>query len=118
MNSDNNSIIHVTEQSDIDNNKSMAALAYIFFFIPLLVAKESKYAMYHANQGLVLFLTALAVNIVGAILPIIGWLLIIPIGLLGILVLAVIGIVHAVNGRMEPLPLIGKIKLIQRPLHK
>ena len=60
-------------------NKVMAILAYIIFFIPLLAAKESKFAMYHANQGLVLFLLAVAVSIVGTIIPL-GWFLILPIG--------------------------------------
>jgi len=58
---------------DIENNKVMALLAYIIFLVPLLAAKESKFAMFHTNQGLVLFLAAIAVNIVGGIVPIIGW---------------------------------------------
>ena len=39
------------EQADIDNNKTMAGLAYIIFFLPLLVCPQSKYARFHANQG-------------------------------------------------------------------
>ncbi len=44
------------DPEDVEKNKAMAILAYIIFFIPLLAAKESKFAMYHANQGLNLFL--------------------------------------------------------------
>ncbi len=42
----------------------MAVLAYIIFLIPLLAAKDSKFARYHTNQGLVLFLAALAFSVI------------------------------------------------------
>lgn len=98
---------------DVHNNKLMGALAYLLFFVPLLVAKESKFAMFHANQGLVLFLAAVAVNFVGSIIPILGWFLILPIGNLLIMVLAVIGILNAVNGQMKQLPMIGKVNILK-----
>jgi uncharacterized membrane protein len=63
---------------DINENKTMAILAYILFFVPLLAARESKFAMYHANQGLVLFLAAMAVNLIGSLIPVIGWFFIVP----------------------------------------
>lgn len=98
---------------DIENNKTMGILAYILFFLPMLAAPQSKFAMYHANQGLVLFLTAMAVNLVGSIIPI-GWFVIIPLGNLAIIVLAVLGIINAYNGEAKPLPLIGGINLSKR----
>ncbi len=100
------------DKEDIEKNKAMAILAYIIFLIPLLAAKESKFAMYHTNQGLVLFLAAMAVNIVGGIIPLIGWFIVLPIGNLLVLVLAILGIVNAAKGEAKPLPLIGGIKLI------
>ncbi|WP_318936994.1 DUF4870 domain-containing protein [Oceanobacillus halotolerans] len=101
------------EKSDVDQNKGMAILAYIIFFIPLLAAKESPFAMYHANQGLTLFLCGVSVYIVGTIIPIIGWLFILPLGSIGLLILAIMGIINAANGHEKPLPLIGKIQLIK-----
>lgn len=101
------------EQGDAEKNKGVAILAYIIFFIPLLAAKESKFAMYHANQGLVLFLAAVALNIVGGMIPFIGWFLILPIGNLLILVLAIIGIMNAAKGLMKPLPIIGGINILK-----
>ena len=101
------------DPADVEKNKVMGILAYIFFFIPLLAAKESKFAMYHANQGLILFLAAIIINIVGGIIPIVGWLIIIPLGNLVVLIWAILGIVKAVGGKMEPLPLIGKFNLIK-----
>ena len=47
------------DAADIEKNKLMAVLAYIIFLIPLLAAKDSPFAKYHTNQGLVLFLAAI-----------------------------------------------------------
>lgn len=101
------------EQSDIEQNKAMAILAYIIFFIPLLAAKDSKFAMFHGNQGLTLFLAAMIINVVGTIIPILGWLLILPLGNLLVFILAIIGIVHAAKGQVKELPLIGKYTLLK-----
>lgn len=111
MNGENTNL-QQAEQTDIDNNKAMGILAYIIFFIPLLAAKQSKFAMYHANQGLVLFLTLVAINIVSSIIPIIGWLIIGPLGNLGIFILAIVGILNAAGGKCKPLPLIGGFRII------
>ncbi len=101
------------DAQDIEKNKAMGILAYIIFFIPLLAAKDSKFAMYHANQGLVLFLAGVALNIVGWIIPFIGWMLIIPLGWVFLLVLAIMGIISAAKGEMKPLPVIGGIQIIK-----
>lgn len=102
-----------SDPADVEKNKMMALLSYLIFFIPLLAARESPFAMYHANQGLILFLAALFINVIGTIIPIIGWFIIIPIGNLLVLVYAVIGIINALNGQNKPLPLIGKFQLIK-----
>lgn len=98
---------------DIEKNKVMALLAYIIFFIPLLAAKDSAYARFHANQGLVLLLFWIVISIISSIIPIIGWLIIGPLGALFSFVLVIIGILNAVNGKAKPLPLIGGITLIK-----
>lgn len=108
------------EQSDIENNKVMGILSYIgiLVIIPILAAKESKFARFHANQGLVL---ALIEIIGGAILgvlakiPLLGLIFDIAISLLGLaaLILAIIGIVNVVNGKAKELPIIGKYKILK-----
>ncbi|UVI30689.1 hypothetical protein [Paenibacillus spongiae] len=100
------------DPNDVQTNKVMAVLAYILFFVPLLAAKDSPFAMYHANQGLVLFLAAVGVNIVLSIIPIIGWILL-PFANLAIFVYIIIGIINAANGRMKPLPFIGTVSIIK-----
>ncbi|SDE29481.1 Uncharacterized membrane protein [Paenibacillus sp. UNCCL117] len=92
--------------------KIMAAIGYILFFVPLLAAKDSSFARYHANQGLVLLLTSFAVNIVLGLIPFIGWVLMFPVSVV-ILIFVVIGILNAVNGRTKPLPVIGGITIIK-----
>lgn len=104
---------YTPDPADVEKNKVMAIIAYILFFIPLLAAKESQYAMYHTNQGLTLFLAGIAVSIIGSIIPIIGWFLILPIGSLVVLVIGIIGIINAIKGEAKPLPLIGKFTLLK-----
>ncbi len=101
------------DPADIEANKIMAVLAYIIFFIPLLAAKESPFAKFHANQGLTLFLAAMAVSIVGSIIPILGWFLILPVGCIVIAVLGIIGIINAFGGKAKDLPIIGKFRIIK-----
>ena len=105
------------DPADIQNNKIMAVLAYIgiLFLVPLLAAKDSKFARFHANQGLVLFLTDIIVGIASGILvwiPIIGWLISLVLSI-ALFVFMIIGIVNAAQGQAKELPLIGSIKIVQ-----
>ncbi len=102
----------MTDPNDVQANKTIAALAYIIFFLPLLAAKDSRFAIYHANQGLVLFLTALGTNMVFSYVPFIGWLLL-PLSNLAVVAFAVLGIINATNGLMKPLLLIGSISILK-----
>ena len=48
------------EKADIESNKVYALLSYIgiLFLVPIIAAPKSKFARYHANQGLTLFICA------------------------------------------------------------
>lgn len=104
----------IPDPQDVEKNKAMAILAYIVFFVPLIAARESRFAMFHANQGLVLFLTAVAGYIVCMILSflLIG-LILMPLWMIAMLVLVVIGIINASKGEMKPLPMIGGFTIIK-----
>jgi uncharacterized membrane protein len=105
-----------TRSTSVDNDKLLAASAYILFFVPMLVARESKFAMYHANQGFNLFLLAVAIWVVGMVLTVLTFGLAAPIVMLAnvlVLVLAVLGIVNALNGQQKPLPVIGNYKILK-----
>lgn len=97
---------------DAQDNKGMAIVAYIIFFIPLLAAKESKFARFHANQGLNVLLLSIAAGILGQFIPVIGW-LISSGGSIAAIVFVILGIINAANGEMKELPLIGKINIIK-----
>lgn len=100
------------DDDDVTKNKLMAVLAYIgpLVIIPILLAKDSKFAKFHSNQGLVLFLLAI---ICGALskLKLIGWLF----GLCGtvVVILAIVGIVYALQGRAKELPVVGNWVLLK-----
>ncbi len=111
-----------TTKSSGDNDVLMGVLSYlgILCLIPLLAAKDSEFAQFHAKQGLTLFGLEIVLYVlqffVGfmSIFAGLGFLLILfPILYLGILVLAIIGIVNAVGKKKEPLPIIGGIHLIK-----
>ncbi|TFB14631.1 hypothetical protein E3U55_13460 [Filobacillus milosensis] len=101
------------EQKDAEENKGLGVVSYFIFFIPLLVNKESKFAMYHANQGLILLLTAIIINTIGTVVPIIGWLLVLPLGNLFVFILWILGIINSAKGEMKPLPLVGKFEILK-----
>ena len=104
---------------DVSKNKGLAILSYfgILFIVPLLAAKDSKFAMFHANQGLVLFITeiilAFASGIISAFnIPVIGSLISLAVSVVSV-VLAVLGIVNAAHGEEKELPIIGQYRLIK-----
>lgn len=97
---------------DIEKNKVMAGLAYLIFFLPLIVCPDSKYGRYHANQALLLFIVSVAGSIILSVIPIVG-LFLLPIYSLGIFALFIIGLVNGFGGKAKPLPLIGGFTLIK-----
>jgi len=104
------------DPADAEQNKGMAIIAYILFFIPLLTGDHNKspFVKYHTNQGLTLFLFSAGASIVSSLLMIIiiGFVLMFLVGLAS-LALCIIGILNVVNGKMKPLPVIGKYTILQ-----
>lgn len=111
---------------DINDNKVMGILAYIgiLVLIPIFAAPQSKYARFHANQGLVLFIIELIYGVITTVITsiftmmhlftialIVGSLL----GLVSIvfLVFMILGIVNVVNGTAKTLPIIGNVKILK-----
>lgn len=108
------------DAQDIENNKVMGILAYLSWLvlIPLLAAKNSAFARFHCNQGIVLAIAEIAITVVCNILgliPIIGWLFIVIESIVGLacFILSVIGIINAANGKAKELPFIGKFKILK-----
>ena len=108
---------NASQSADVEKNKMMAIIGYILpflFFIPLVTdAKDSKFAKFHANQQLVLLIGVIAVNVIGTIIPILGWFIILPFGSLALFVLAIIGLINAAKGEMKKMPLIGGFDILK-----
>ncbi len=109
---------------DIEQHKGMSILAYFgpLVLIPILAAKDSPFARYHSNQGLLLCIACIiygiAYSILSGVILAISWRLYFVVSIIGLIgfvfaVLAVIGILNAVNGRAKELPLIGKYRLLK-----
>lgn len=111
--------------------KIIAGVGYlgILFIIPLIMAgqdqykKDASFLKYHANQGLVLLITEIALGIiVGFIIPIFFAMLSPMFFLFSFLSMAVwivglifliLGFMNAMNGEKKPLPVIGGITIIK-----
>lgn len=117
------------EQEDIKTNKMMAALAYLLFFLPLVTepAKTSKFARFHANQGLVFIIFYAVIIIITRILDAIfynafawnTWGLWVVIDLIIWIIYVVMAAFAARNayraykGKWVKIPLIGRINIIK-----
>lgn len=105
---------------DIEKNKVISLLAYLSWLVlvPLFCAKDSDYAKFHCNQGLLLAICEIVTSVVIGILsiiPVIGIVFAILGSLLGILflLLTVFGIINAVSGKAKELPIIGKYRILK-----
>ena len=130
----------MTPEMDIQKNKMMAVICYIYilFLVPMLTGlhKTSAFVKFHLNQGLTLAIGWVGWTVIGIILSSVikvqrsvsfwgiaipyarvtpGWLIVI-IWIIHLLfcVLAVIGIINAINGKFKGLPIVeDKITLIK-----
>lgn len=121
----NDDIIFTTE--DVSKNKAYGVMAYlgILVLVPLLGAKDSLYAKFHANQGLILLIFNILLTAARRILAFA--LKVATFGLMNntiniiattatsaiSLVLVIIGIVNACSGEAKRLPIIGGFDLLK-----
>lgn len=115
----NNSTDHTSEfdLADIRANASLSGACYIafLFFLPLVMRPDSRFARFHANQGLVLFIFSAIIGVLETVvdvIPIVGGILKAVLGLVT-LGLFLFGFVNALNGKAKELPFIGGISLIK-----
>lgn len=102
------------EQNTIDEGKTAAIVSYIFTPIGLLVAYilnntvKNEFANFHIGQSVRLAILGVANWALAWLLP--GFLSLVSTAIsVGILVLMILGIMNAVNGKKAPLPLIGTL---------
>lgn len=109
------------DPQDIQTNKAMGILAYIgpLVFIPMFACKQSKFAQFNSEAGIMLFIAEAVISTLAFIfgfIPYIG----IVFGLifylldLGIAALSIMGIVFSAQGRAKELPIVSQFKFIKR----
>ena len=103
---------------EIEEGKGMAILAWIFWIIPLLAARDKRFAMFHTQQALTLWITIVVIYIAMWILTmlvslisdtltcIISILMFIP--WIVFVVFWIMGLITAIQGKAKELPIIGK----------
>ncbi len=112
------------DPKDIEDNKILALFSYLslLVLIPILAAPNSRYARFHANQGLVLLIIevawAIIQTIITTILFSISWHLAFIASILSIVyvlfvILIILGIINAVTGKAKELPVIGKFRILK-----
>lgn len=111
------------EQEDIEKNKTIAALAYLLFFLPLVVCPDSKFGRFHANQALVMLITSIAGSIVVTVLTFV-FALVLPFLTIVTTLLSIVlsvaifalflyGLIFTLKGEARPLPVIGKFTILK-----
>jgi len=125
------------DAKDIADNKVYAILSYLglLFLVPIFAAPNSKFARFHANQGILAFIVLGGWSVINFILlsileivfpetnvvngsyshgliyalltSVLQLVYIIPV------VLIIIGIVNAAKGRVKELPFIGKFRILK-----
>ena len=106
--------------TDAEQHKVYAMIAYLplLFLIGLLAAPQSRFARFHANQGMILTIAIVLVQLAGRILgglPFVGWILwrASEVLVFGCVVLIVLGMVNAARGESKRLPVIGGHDLLK-----
>lgn len=89
-----------------------SALGYLFFLIPMTMHPESKFALYHANQGMLLFIWMGAGVMAASLVPYAGPLLVLLMIAFG-MACGVRGMVTALRCEAKHMPLIGKFIVIE-----
>lgn len=100
---------------NVDNGKTCAILSYFLVGIIWYFAdenmKKNSFAKYHAIQGLNMLIIGIVLSVVIQILVMVTFGLFAYISLLiwlAWLVLWILGIINAVNGKENPVPVIGQ----------
>ena len=112
------------EKEDIEKNKVMSVLAYIWWLVivTIVAAPNSKFARFHANQGLILAIALTVFSILAGILtgvlgwiPVIGWIVSAVFWLIdaAIFALMLYLIITTAQGKAKELPFIGKFKILK-----
>ena len=95
--------INKNDLASVDGSKILSAMSYFgsLFVVPYIVSKNDDFALFHAKQGMILFLAGLIAQVIGSL-----------IGLRWLVTIAKIffiykGVTSVLKGRKDKLPYIG-----------
>ena len=113
--------------ADISANRAMGIISYLSWvvLVPIFVAKESPYARFHANQGLILAILETALGlvatilgswlgsiwVVGIVFRIAAW--VVRVCMIPVTVYAIIAFVGAIRGKAMEIPFINSIHILK-----
>lgn len=99
------------DPQDIEKNKLLAALSYLWILFVLYWIVDSQFVKFHARQSLVIFIFEIAFFILGIfahdLIPM--WGLVSFVLRLLFLAARIIGFIYAIQGKVEPVPVVGNI---------
>lgn len=104
------------DPADISANKVLAMTPYLFgwagIIIALLAAAQSPYAAFHVKQALKIQIVAALVSIVGALIPVLGW---IAVGIYAVvsLVITIVSFVGVCKGEANEPMLIRNLNFLK-----
>ena len=100
-------------QDDVRRNRWVSMLAYLplLFLIPLLTRKESPFAQFHTNQGILLLVFQLVALMV-RLIPYIGKFAC-AVLLAVSAAMCIYGIINAARGKAKELPFVGKYRVLK-----
>jgi len=93
-------------KKSIEEGKFFAAISYIAFLcvVTLLLKRENKFALYHAKQGLIIFVAEATILMIAGF-PFVGQIVYI-VGSSLALGVSVYGILYAIQGKKVKIPLV------------
>lgn len=101
-------------RDDVRRSRWISALCYLppLFLIPLLARRESAFARFHVNQGILLLIFQL-VALLLRLIPYIGK-FVCAVLLVIAFCMSIYGIVNAVRGRAKELPFVGRYRVLKQ----
>lgn len=104
------------DPADVSENKVLAMAAYLLGVLgviaALLASGSSPYTAFHVKQALKLTVLTTIIIIVGAIIPILGWIAIVIWGVVTV-VLEIMAIVQVGQGQAKELPIVRNVKFLK-----
>ncbi|PCI35534.1 MAG: hypothetical protein COB53_10860 [Elusimicrobia bacterium] len=94
---------------DTFGSRAWAAVSYVWFlcFLPLFFKRDDDFVLFHARQGLLLFVAWLFFAVMG-VAPLLGHVMR-HIGVLIVVTISLLGGYHAFQGERWTLPLLGRL---------